>query len=138
MNLTGICISLILAVPFSLATAVGQTAAPGENVACIKLMQKMPGNLPQARKLGVLRGEIVAHDSDYCHEDFSKCELRTLMFDGFSLRLLHKKSSGQVSLHVAEFNSRRDAKRFCGKSCASSAAFDKRTKKYLVDCQAGI
>jgi hypothetical protein len=138
VNLNRVCISLFMAVPLSLATAAGKAATPGEDVGCTKLMQKVPRNLPQARKLGVLRGEIVAPDSDYCHEDFSKCELRTLMFDGFSLRLLHKKDSGQVSFHVAEFNSRREAERLCGKGCASSAMHDKRTKKYVVDCQAGI
>jgi hypothetical protein len=94
--------------------------------------------LEKARKLAPLVKEIVAPDLDYCSEDLSKCDLRTLVFKGFSLRLLHHKPTGEVAFHIAEFSNIKILKKFCGKECVSSAEYSEKTKKYVIDCQADI
>jgi hypothetical protein len=109
-----------------------------EDVACKKLDQKIPKDLSRVKRLAPLQKEMTDPDLDYCHENFSQCDIRTLVFADFSLRLLHEKTTSRVSLHVAEFASLKKAKEICGPSCVSSAVYDKSTKKYVVDCQANI
>ena len=122
-----------------LATAFGLTsqgmALAKEQTACEALSKIIPKTLSKARELSPLLKEVVAPDLDYCHEDFSKCDLRTLVFDGFSLRFLHVKKSHRVSIHVAEFSSFTKMKEICGKECLSEAAFNANTRKHVIDCQ---
>lgn len=130
---------LLLLINFSnFADAVETTAFTNEEMACEKLSKKIPKTLSQARKISLLLKEITTPDFDYCHDNLSRCDLRTLVFNGFSLNLLHVKSSRQVFLHVARFSNLKKLEEFCGKECVSVAEYDENTKSYMIDCQANI
>lgn len=116
-----------------------ETYAPSfENHACINIAKKVPRTLEKARKFAPLVKEIVEPDLDYCSDDLSKCDLRTLVFKGFSLRFLHHKPTHDVAFHIAEFSSIKILEKFCGKECISFAEYNEKTKKYVIDCQADI
>jgi hypothetical protein len=137
--LRGLILSvLLLAGSRNLALAEETYAPSFENRACINIAKKVPKTLEKARKLAPLVEEIVKPDLDYCTDDLSKCDLRTLVFKGFSLRLLHHKPTHDVDFHIAEFSSIKIIETFCGKECVSFAEYNEKTKKYVIDCQADI
>jgi hypothetical protein len=132
-------IILLLLVIFSnVASAVEPTAFTNEEMVCEKLSKKIPKTLSQARKISPLLKEITTPDLDYCHDNLSRCDLRTLVFNGFSLNLLHVKSSRQVFLHVARFSNLKKVEEFCGEECVSVAEYDENRRSYVIDCQANI
>ncbi len=135
--------SLILAVLLmggscNLSLAEDTYAPSFENRACINIAKKVPKTLEKARKLATLLKEIVEPDLDYCTEDLSKCDVRTLVFKGFSLRFLQHLPTHEVAFHIAEFSSIKIMEKFCGKECVSFAEYNEKTKKYVIDCQADI
>lgn len=113
-------------------------AAALEEHACASIAKQIPDKLASARRIAPLVKEIKEPDQDYCHEDLNQCDLSTLIFKDFSLRLLHHKPTHRVSFHIARFSSIKTLERFCGKKCASAAQYDKKARKYVIDCQASI
>ncbi|MDP3702500.1 MAG: hypothetical protein Q8R72_16495 [Hylemonella sp.] len=135
---TPLWISLLLATSFGFANAKEVTALTKEEIACEKLIKKVPKKLSQARKLAPLLKEVTAPDLDYCSDNLSRCDLRTLVFDGFSLRLLHVKASHRVDFHIARFSNLEKLREFCGQECVAAADYDEKAKQYVIDCQSNI
>jgi hypothetical protein len=131
-------ITLLLAIAFNFANAAEIDSFTQGELACTKLMKIVPKKLSQARKLAPLQKEISAPDLDYCSADLSKCDLRTLVFDGLTLRVLHEKASDNIYFHAAKFSTRKKLREFCGKECVAAADYDEQTKQYVIDCQANI
>ena len=132
-------ITLLIAIVLCKAVWADENAADAlEGRACAAIAKRIPEKLASARKIAPLLKEIKKPDLDYCHEDLNLCDLRTLVFKDFSLRVLHHKPTHRISFHIAEFSSVKALEQFCGRECVSAAQYDKKTRKHVIDCQASI
>ncbi|MDO8990206.1 MAG: hypothetical protein Q7U91_11315 [Sideroxyarcus sp.] len=159
---------LFLLFSFSAANAENLHMTSLSNVSyCAVLEQNLPKHLPEVRQIADLIGEETTPDLDYCHTDFSKCDIRNLRFKGLELRLLHRKTShtffvlsarisdaswsllrdvraGQSVFEVERtfgvtFPPKSNVETLCGmESCIKISTVKGKVNELFIDCQSGI
>jgi hypothetical protein len=72
---------------------------------CSALDTKLPNRLADIRKLGKLKSEKVAPDTDYCGDKGKSCAIHRFEFPGLQLNLLELKATHDTSILTAQISS---------------------------------
>jgi hypothetical protein len=134
---------------------------------CAVLESNLPKQLSELKLIAALIGEETTPDLDYCHSDFSKCDIRNLRFEGLELRLLHRITNHTFFVLSARINGtswdllrdvrvgqsisavektfgvtfprKSNAETLCGmESCIEIHATKGNVGELYIDCQSGI
>lgn len=161
-----VCAALLFSVQIAKAESKPVISTTNTIPYCHVLAKKLPQKTSGIKNIAPLLQEKITPDLDYCSDDFSKCEIRNLIFHGLELRLLHQKNTGEALILTATFSSQnwtllpslqvgqslssleqvfgasapKNATSFsyCGESCIDIKLLSGHVSEIHLDCQAGI